>query len=562
MIDQQKADVLIIGGGAAGLRAAIEAAKHVKKVVILSKDPPGKSGITPVAGEGVEAAVGVSDSPSLHFEDTVKAGRGIADENLIEILALESPQSVDELSSYGAQFKRNADGRYLQSPRPGQKVSRNCFIIGGGYGMTMALRRELRNHPQIQLIEDTVAISIIKINDIIHGAFYLDVRAGKIKFIKSNAIIIATGGYEELWKTTDTSTDSTGECLAIAFNLGAKMIDLEMVLHYPTVIIYPQPCKGCMVQYEYIMNPQILDGRIKNGAMEEFVTGFPARDEFVKKAYNEIHFGKSTPHGGFYMDLISSPKRGEELTRALGDWLNVQFNHLLRMGIDIREKLIEMAPAAHFTLGGIKIDENCETNINGLFVAGEASANLHGANRLSGNALSETQVFGARAGKKASEYTISVAPDFSLTKALIKNEMDRLLRFTNSKRNSLRPLEIKRKLQKIMDEKVSLSRNKKGLDEAVEEIKELSEIARKRMVALDTSRYCFEIREAYEAEMMIELAELVTKSAEFRKETRGHHWRDDFPESRDEYKCHTLIYKQDNSIALDKDPIGKAKIIR
>jgi succinate dehydrogenase/fumarate reductase flavoprotein subunit len=557
MFEVKKTDILVIGGGGAGIRAAIAAAELGKKVILLSKGPLSRSGITPVAGEGVEGAVNPGDSPALHYQDTIKAGRGLADEDLAYALAQDAVARIHDLETYGAKFKKNSDGSYATSVRPGQSHSRNLFIIGGGYGLAASLFRQMSRLPIIQLIDDAMALKLLVREGKVTGAVYLKIRTGEIHVIGAGATVLAVGGYEELWPFTDTPPDTTGEGLAMAYKIGARLMDLEMVQFYPGVVVHPPAARGWLVQYEYILNPDILDGRVLNGRGEVFVQGFPARDEFIRAIRDQNKKGTASPHGGFYVDLTQSRYSQEVLTERLTGWLH-QFTNLKQVGIDLRKHRVEMAPAAHYCLGGVQIDEFGQTNVPGLFAAGEVSANVHGANRLSGNALSETQVFGQRAAQAACEYAAGesfIPEDYE---ARVLEEYKNIRHWKEAKGDVLRPIALKSKLQAVVDRYAGLERDEKGLSRALEEVRKLRAEALPNLSISPIRRFCYEVQEAYEVRGMMDLAELVILSALERRETRGHHFRLDYPETL-EVPYHTSIRFLDGTPQLSQIPVTKLK---
>jgi succinate dehydrogenase/fumarate reductase flavoprotein subunit len=555
MFDVRETDLLVIGGGGAGMRSAIAAAEMGRKVVLLSKGPLSRTGITPVAGEGVEGAVNPGDSPELHYQDTIKAGRGLADQNLVHALAQDSVERIKDLESYGARFKKKPDGSYATSLRPGQTHSRNLFIIGGGYGFSASLFRKLAELPQVLVLDDVISTRILTQDGKITGAIYLDVRTGEVHAIRAQATIIATGGYEELWPFTDTPPDTTGESLMQVYALGARLIDLEQVLYYPGVVVHPPAARGWLVQYEYILNPDVLDGRALNGKGEVFIHGFPARDEFIRAIGQEVKNGTASPHGGFYVDLSKSKYSREDLTQKLEAWLH-QFTNLKQVGIDLRDDKLEMAPAAHYCLGGIRIDEYGRTNLEGLFAAGEITGNVHGANRLSGNALSETQVFGKRCaevacagmGKASANGTSSAYRDAVLA------EYDTIGRWKEKKADGIRPIELKMKLQAVMDRYVGLERDEAHLLQGLAAVRDLRAIALPKLSTVAIRRFCYEVQEAYEVRGMIDLAELVILSALERKESRGHHFRLDYPQTNPT-PMHTFIQMVDGKHQVGSIPV-------
>jgi len=557
LFEVRQTDILVIGGGGAGIRAAIAAAELGKEVILLSKGPLSRTGITPVAGEGVEGAVNPGDTPTLHYEDTLKAGRGLADENLVHALAEDAIERIHDLESYGAKFKKNPDGSFATSLRPGQTHSRNLFIMGGGYGLAASLFRRLAQLPKILLLDDVIVTKLLTQDGRVTGAVFLNVRTGEVDVITAKATIIATGGYEELWPFTDTPPDTTGEALAMVYQVGAHLLDLEMVLYYPGVVVYPPSARGWLVQYEYILNPDILDGRVLNGKREAFIQGFPARDEFMRAIRNQVKQGTASPHGGFYVDLSHSRYSREMLTERLETWLH-QFTNLKHVGIDLREHLLEMAPAAHYCLGGIKIDELGKTNVEGLYAAGEVTGNVHGANRLSGNALSETQVFGARSAKVACEYADQVTLRPSTYKTVVTNEYQTMSQWKKSKANGIRPIDLKSKLQSVMDQYVGMERDAGGLSKGLFEVRRLREEFLPSLVVTPIRRFCYEVQEAYEVRGMLDLAEMVILSARARKETRGHHYRLDFPQT-DKEPYHTFIRWVNGRHKITQIPVTKLK---
>jgi fumarate reductase (CoM/CoB) subunit A len=552
---RRETDILVIGGGGAGIRAAIAAAELGKKVILLSKGPLSRTGITPVAGEGVEGAVNEGDSPDLHYRDTLMAGRGLADEDLVYTLAQDAVARIHDLESYGAKFKKNPDGSYATSIRPGQTHSRNLFILGGGYGLAASLFRKVSKIPQVLVLEDVIATKLLVRDGKTAGAIYLDVRTGEVHAVQARATLIATGGYEELWPFTDTPPDTTGEGHVMAYQAGVQCIDLEMVLYYPAVVVHPPSARGWLVQYEYILNPDILDGRVLNGREEVFVEGFPARDEFMRAIRNQVKLGTASPHGGFYIDLSHSRYPRDVLTERLEAWLH-QFTNLKQVGIDLRDHKVEMAPAAHYCLGGIKIDTFGRTNVEGLFAAGEIAANVHGANRLSGNALSETQVFGYRAARVACDYAEGTPVRPLPCKTEVLNEYKTIGAWKESKKDSLRPIELKARLQAVMDEWVGMERDKQGLSRGLREVQKLREECLPRLSVIPIRRYCYEVQEAYEVRAMLDLAELVILSALKRRETRGHHYRIDFPHTEETPK-HTSIQFGDRQHKVWLIPVSR-----
>ncbi|MGQ9696107.1 MAG: FAD-dependent oxidoreductase [Thermodesulfobacteriota bacterium] len=550
MLPLSETEVLIIGGGGAGLRAAIAAAQKGCAVTVLDKGPIGRSGTTPMAMEAFQAVGHQEDSVEQHFKDTVEGGRYLGDENLIWTLVTEAKKRVADLENYGLKVKKKEDGNFDPMHHPGQTFPRTLFIQGGGYGMLKALVREAKKYPNIQLRNDVLVIKILLDQEGIPGsAIFLDLRDGQFKVLKCRAIILATGGYEELWAFNDASITACGDGLFLAYELGAKLIDLEMLQFYPTIVIYPPAVKGTLFQYELVINPDLLGGRILNTRGKTFFSGLPLRDALLRAIWQEIKQGRGTEHGGVYLDLTASSLGREALTAALNKWQPNQFHYLKNMGVDLRDRPVEVAPHAHYTMGGVAIDEEASTSIPGLFAAGEVAGNLHGANRISGNALTETQVFGAIAGASAASFA-QKRKIIELDKNLIAHTQEENIKFIGRllSDQEFKPRQMRLKLKEIMWKYCGLERDEGGLKKGLEEMQELEKKIFLPPSTGDKSRkgtygsYPLKVKEILELKMMITLSRLILTSALIRKETRGHHIRIDFPFAEEGAK-HTMIMK-------------------
>ncbi len=546
----QETDVLIVGGGGAGVRAAIEAASHGARVMVANKGPVGRSGTTPMAMEAYQAVAFPGDSEEIHFRDAVEGGYRLGDENLIAALVRDAARRAKDLEGFGVQFKKKAGGDYDPMHHPGQTFPRALFIQGGGFGMLAGLIRETRKHPEIRLRSDVfVGRLILDREGSIAGAVYLDMKDGRAKVIRCRAVVLATGGYEEIWARNDASRTACGDGIFLAYEAGAELVDLEMLQYYPTVVIHPPSISGTLFQYELITDPQMLGGRLVNGKGQPFFDGKLLRDAVVRAIWKEVREGRGTSHGGVSIDLVHSTLAREDLTRALEKWQPNQFHYLKDMGYDLRDVMVEVAPHAHYNMGGVAIDEEARTTVPGLFAAGEVTGNLHGANRVSGNALAETQVFGALAGASAAAWTAKRepgrAPDFAEERerfeALIK-------RWGRKSGESLGPGAVREKIRGVMWERCGVEREAQGMVQGMEEMgaieKEVSDQMVIPAVTGDGSwgPYPQEAQEALEVEMMVSLGKLVISSALLRRETRGHHMRTDYPEPHAE-PAHTRVAK-------------------
>ena len=563
--DVVSTEVLIIGGGGAGMRAAIAAAESGANVTLITKGQAARSGATPMACPSYQAAFAMEDprdNADTAFEDTCYEGRYLGDENLIHALTSEATERAMEMLDYGVRFRTKDDGNFLQVVHPGHSYERNLVIVGSGYAMAAGLRRRMLKYENIHLMEDVVATRLIKNGNRIAGAIALDMRVGQPVVIRAPAIILATGGYPELWRWTDTEPGLTGEGVYLAFEVGADLVDMEMMLFYPTGLCYPPEVEGTLVQYEGLLTEKYCAGVMLNGEGDPFLPHtdrLPVRDVMMKLMFREIEEGRATPYGGVYIDLRSSPRSPKEILEILKRLDSLPYNQLGDLGINILEEPIEVMPVTHYTLGGVRINEWAETVVPGLYAAGEVSGNIHGANRTSGNALAETQVFGARAGKRAAEYAAqSDLPSFDESE--VHFEIQRIVSFFDEKADGLRPIEIKRKIKTVMHTHLHYQRSAEGIQSALENFAEIRHEDLPRIQAVAGTRvYNYEWEEAIEAINMLALSELVASAALAREESRGHHWRSDFPEMRSEWEKHTIIRRSDKGFEVTDAPVIRLK---
>jgi succinate dehydrogenase/fumarate reductase flavoprotein subunit len=552
-------DVLVVGGGGAATRAAIEADSLGARVVLVSKGPVGRSGATPLAFTSYQAAFGYSDprdNPQIHFEDTVREGRYLGDENLVQSLVLEATERAIDLQRYGVKFKEE-NGRLYQASHPGESYPRNLIIEGGGYAMAMGLRRELtRRHRRVRVIEDSILTKLLCVNGEIAGAVALDLRDGECVAFRTGCVVMATGGYHHLWKRNDVSSDLAGDGIALAYKAGAELVDMEMALFYPTLYFYSEHDQGLVVVYEWFLEKRYLAAGLVNALGQDILPAgkLPLRDELSRIIFNEIEAGRATERGTVFIDINRSPKSYSEREQVFRELVGGPGKNLLSLGVDVTRDRIEVGPGIHYTLGGIRINEKGETSIPGLYSAGEASGNVHGANRVSGNALAATQVFGARAGQSAAIRSRGV-PLPELPRDLLEREVDRIYKLRRRRKGGVRPIEVKRELQAVMDAFVGPTRNEKALETAVHKIGALREGAESRLEVVDIPVFNNEWREALEVVQMLDLAEVVSHCAVMRKESRGHHRRSDFPLSDDSWLRHTIATFREGKVSCSTAPV-------
>ena len=564
-----QSDVLIIGGGGAGVRAAIAADDAGANVAMLVKGQVAHSGLTAMACPSYQAAMAMEepeDSTEIAFQDVTKEGRYLGDENLIEVLVAEATARALEMEEYGVKLTKTDEGRIFQVMHPGQTFARNLVIRGCGYGMMFGLRRELLRRPQIQTFEDFVATALLMDGERVAGAVALNLRTAEIVVFESKAVIIATGGYEEILEFTDTEPGAAGDGTALAMRVGADMVDLEMMLFYPTCLVWPDEVKGTLVQYEGLMGPRYLAGKMLNGLGEEFLPQIeeryvlPVRDIMMKAMFKEIDEGRGTPHGGVYIDLRLSPRSNEEIFSLLHTLDSLPYTELKDLGVDITKEAIEVKPGTHYCLGGVHINERTESSVPGLYAAGEVAGNVHGANRTSGNALAETQVFGARAGHYAGEYAQGASRP-EIDGGQVEREMARLLGFFAERPSAIRPVEVRKRLKRMMQEHMAHRRDEAGMKEALAGVRRLREEELPRVQAAFTPPYALEWQDALEVANMLDVAEAVVSAALLREESRGHHFRTDYPEPLDEWLQHTIVRMSgDGELTLDTAPVVRLEV--
>jgi fumarate reductase (CoM/CoB) subunit A len=534
-----QSDVLIIGSGGAGCRGAIEVAKQGLNPLIVSKGLTFRSGCTGMAEGGYNAAfafVDRDDTKETHYNDTLKGGSFLNDSKLVKILVDESPDRLIDLEDYGALFDRQESGELNQRPFGGQTFRRTCFQGDRtGHEIIMALKEEIIKR-KIATIDEVMITSLIldETHEKVIGAMGFSLNDSKTIFFQAKTVILATGGAGQLFPVTSNTFQKNGDGYAIAYTAGADLIDMEEIQFHPTGMLYPKSRKGVLVT-EAVRGE---GGLLLNKDNDRFMGNYDdrmelaTRDVVSRAIYNEIREGRGNKEGGVYLDVthLSNELIEEKLETMLFQFLDV--------GIDIRKTPMEVSPTAHHFMGGVKIDENCASSIANLFAAGEASGGVHGANRLGGNALADTQVFGKRAGVSAS--LASKNADFEMNKEEIEKEEARIIGLM--KNGNIAPFKIKKAIQSIMWEKVAIIRNEKDLNEALNQLKELKH----KLKDMDIGRvphYNKGLLEGLEVINMIEIAILAVESAILRKESRGAHFREDYPETKDEWKKSIVLNK-------------------
>jgi fumarate reductase (CoM/CoB) subunit A len=548
---RMKTDVLVIGGGGAGARAAIEAAKNDPKlsIVILNQGPIGKSGLTSMANGGMQWVSHPDDSPRNLLEDIIQVGCYLNDQNLVEVLAEEGPKRAEELIKWGAKmlpFKGGKGGGSADTPPGRPWYPRSHYIPGVTY--MAALRNELERHPNITSLEDVIATKLLTTDERVIGATVLNIRTGEFILIEAKATVLASGGLGELFPHSTNAPfgmhgHATGMGYAMAYHAGGELIDMEMV-QFTGNQLYPSWLLG---------NPALLSsmcgGKYVNALGKEFLKLPQPRDAIQRLAHKEIKEGRGTERGGVFIDLTLSPLSSveieEQLKISLAEEIAKERWKLIKaMSVndpDPKNWRVEFTPGgAHFFMGGVRINERCETNLGGLYAAGEVSGGVHGANRMGGNAMVEIIVFGARAGSSAAEYAKSVNW-VDPKEATLKDENERLCGFF--KIRGVAPRTIMDKIATFMAEYVGVARTETDLKKALSEIESLRANDLPNLRA--PQGRCFNLGwvEAIQVPHMVDVAEMIVRSALLRTESRGAHYREDYPETDPRWLKHTRIKK-------------------
>jgi succinate dehydrogenase / fumarate reductase flavoprotein subunit len=544
--------VLIIGAGGAGLRAAIEALAQGASVGVVCKSLLGKAH-TVMAEGGLAAAmrnVDKADSWQTHFSDTMKGGKLLNNWRMAQLHAMEAPDRVRELEQWGALFDRTADGEILQRAFGGHTYKRLCHV-GDRTGLEMIRTLQDRG---VQLgfdvyMECTIT-KLLKDGDRVVGAFGYWRDTGKFVVFKAKSIVIATGGIGKSWKITSNSWECTGDGMALAYDAGAELLDMEFVQFHPTGMVWPPGVKGLLVT-------EAVGGILRNKNGERFMEKYDpkrlelsTRDVVARSIYTEVREGRGTPHGGAFLDISHKP--AEYVKRKLPSMYH-QFKELA--DVDITKGPMEVGPTCHYVMGGIRVDaETGQASIPGLFAAGEAAGGMHGANRLGGNSLSDLLVFGRRAGLSAAQYSKQAGAPRLDSAQLEQAERDILAPFERASGEN--PYKIHEDLQEVMQTLVGIFRIEADLLKALDEIGKLK--ARAANVHLEGSRtYNPGWHLSRDLQNMLAVSEACARAALARKESRGAHSRLDYPKTEDAWgtKNHVIV-KKDGAMNLFEVPRG------
>ncbi len=580
-------DVLVVGAGGAGLRAAIEASAAGVKVGVVTKSLLGKAH-TVMAEGGMAAAMGnVDDRDSwrVHFADTMRGGQYLNNPRMAELHAKEAPARVRELEAWGAVFDRTKDGRILQRNFGGHRYPRLAHV-GDRTGLEMI--RTLQDHGIHQGIDfhmETTVLTLLKDGERCVGAFGYDRERGRFRIFHAKAVVLATGGIGRAYQITSNSWEYTGDGHSLAYHAGAALMDMEFVQFHPTGMVWPPSVKGILVTEGVRGEGGVL--RNKDGKrfmFDDIPANYKAqtadseeegwrytqgdktarrppelltRDHVARCIRREVKEGRGSPHGGVFLDISwikeKLPDAAEHIKKKLPSMYH-QFKQLA--DIDITKEPMEIGPTTHYMMGGVEVDADSQmSRVPGLFAAGECGAGLHGANRLGGNSLSDLVVFGRRAG----EYAAKFAKENSAGK-IDQGHVDEVAKMALSPFDrgaaGENPFAVQYELQEMMQDLVGIVRVESEMESALGEIAKLKARAMKAGIS-GNREYNGGWHTALDLDNLLTVSEVITRAAIERKESRGAHFRDDFPDKSEEWAKYNIRVTKgaDGEPAVERVPI-------
>jgi succinate dehydrogenase / fumarate reductase, flavoprotein subunit len=518
-VERITTDILIIGSGGAGLRAAIAATEAGAQVLVVAKEML-KDAHTGWAMGGINVAIKAPATPEMHFEDTINGGWYINNYRLARIFAEEMPDRVRDLERYGTRFDRLPDGSYFTWAGGKQTAPLNlCAGDYTGREMMRGLLAEI-HRLNVPFLEHHYVAKLLKQGDRIVGALLINNQNGQALIVQAKATIVATGGGGNMYRINTNAPSNTGEGYAWGLDVGAELVDMELVQFHPTGMAWPPEKRGTLVTEKVRGNGGIL----KNKDGERFMQRYQpqrlelaGRDEVTRAIYQELQEGRGTEHGGVYLDVTHWEEGKAE--KIIPD----VFAEHMEVGIDIRKQMMEISPSMHHMMGGFNITEWGETNVEGLFACGEVTRSVHGANRLGGNSIAEGQVFGRRAGLRASAYVKDMA-NVQLDEALVDASVRDIDVFLH-RQDGAKPGEMLGRIKDVMWNDVGIVRDAEKLQRARASIVQLRQQAR-NLAAKDVH----ELQSCLEIQDMLKTAEAIIVCALERTESRGAHYRSDYPQ--------------------------------
>ncbi len=557
--DETTCDVLVIGSGGSGLRAAIAAQKAGADVIAVGRCLVGKAH-TVMAEGGVNAALGhvdPDDSWIVHAVDTLAGGKYINNPGMVEFFARDCPKRIWEMERWGCLFDRTKDGKVHQRPFGAATYRRTCHLADRtGLELVQTLLSQARKH-KTRTVDEIYITSLLTSGKgkgrRIAGATGVNFKEGRIVVFRAKAVVLAAGGFARIYRTTSNPGENYGIGTAIAYDAGAELMDMEMVQFHPTGMVYPDTAKGVLIT-EAVRGE---GGILRNAKGERFMERYDpekmelsSRSTVAKAIYTEIQEGRGTEHRAVYLDISHRPaayirKNLATMVQQMRDFQNV----------DITKQPMEVAPTAHYTMGGLRVEpETAETSIAGLYAAGEVAAGLHGANRLGGNSLADILVFGKVAGEEAAAYAkkAALAP---LDAGEIKRGFRRIrapLRDTPGENAA----DLQDQIRELMWNRCAIERDAKGLTAALKDLLAIKEKRFPSVAVHGDLRYNMGWFDYMDLWSQIVNAEAVLRGALMREESRGAHNRKDFPQQRPEWRLNIICQQKAGKMALSRRAVG------
>jgi succinate dehydrogenase / fumarate reductase flavoprotein subunit len=580
-------DVLVIGAGGAGLRAAIGAAESGVTVGLICKSLLGKAH-TVMAEGGMAAAMGNVDDRDnwrVHFADTMRGGQYLNNWRMAELHAKEAPARVLELEKWGAVFDRTPDGRILQRNFGGHRYPRLAHV-GDRTGLEMI--RTLQDHAVHQGIDvhmECTVLTLFKDGDRIAGAFAYDREKGRFRVFKAKAVVMATGGIGRAFKITSNSWEYSGDGQALAYHAGAALMDMEFVQFHPTGMIWPPSVRGILVTEGVRGEGGVLknkDGRrfmfdnvpdnYKSSTADNPEEGWKytqgdknsrrppellTRDHVARMIVREVKEGRGSPHGGVFLDIAWIKEKIPNSEAHIKKKLPSMYHQFMQLaGIDITKTPMEIGPTTHYVMGGIRVDGDSQmSTVPGLFAAGECAAGLHGANRLGGNSLSDLVVFGKRAGEYAAKFAKENGKVNLDPAAPGRAEQVALEPFSRTGATE-GPFQVQEALQETMQDLIGIVRTEAEMQKALTAVGTFQERA-KRVAVSGNREYNPGWHTSLDLPNMLAVSEAIARSAIARKESRGGHFRDDYPDKSAEFATFNHVVRKgpDGEMQLSREPI-------
>jgi succinate dehydrogenase/fumarate reductase flavoprotein subunit len=553
-------DVLVIGSGAAGMYAAIEAARAGCRVFLIDRSLIGRGGATVMAQMTVAVALGeeVPDHWSHHYRDTLAAGRGLCSEPLSQLLCEQGPECIREMDAWGVGWARR-DGHIAQAFAPGHDRARCVYVdfLNTGPAVSKTLRTVTYKAKAISRAGDLCVIDLLKSDGEVTGAVAWHVDSGAPVVIAAKASVVATGGLTRLYRRNSASANMGGDGYALCLRAGAPLIDMEFVQFFPIGHLAPRLIGMDPIMWDPFRYK--LGGRLLNRDMQEFTDryGVPedgkyviTRDVGTYAILKEVEAGRGSPHGGAYLSFQHIPE--PKLREAFGPVID----RLAANGIDLTKMPVEVAPIAHYHMGGVAADAAMQTELPGLLVAGEAVGGANGANRLSGNAITEALVFGRQAGRSAAARAKSMraAPE-SLSAA--RNGVD-LIR-SDGPSDAPNSAAMIQRLQAVMSDDVGSLRTEAGLVRALHAIDEMNGMLGERPFG-NRGKFDMQRLEWFDLRNMLTVARCVAQTALLRAESRGAHQREDYPEMLPQWRVNQVVHMRGRDLDIAQAPAAPAEV--